>query len=95
MTLLSNSIMVSFDVSNLFTCVPVNEALKEVKKFLDNSEAATELLRLMQLCTSQNYFSFDDKLYRMNEGLAMGCPLSPLLADIFMNSWERKLFNQL
>ncbi len=44
------------------------------------------------LCMDQNYFTFDNKFYRQTSGLPMGSPLSPLLADIFMDSLEQTIF---
>lgn len=39
-----------------------------------------------------NYFKFNNQFYKQVEGLAMGSPLSPLLAEIFMAKFEEKLF---
>ena len=41
----------------------------------------------------QNYFSFNNKFFKQQDGLPMGSPLSPLLADIFMDNFESNLLN--
>lgn len=39
-----------------------------------------------------NYLTFNGKIYKQIKGLAMGTPLAPPLANIFMASLEKKLF---
>ena len=43
-------------------------------------------------CLSQNYCTFNNKFYQQKDGLPMGSPISPLLAEIFMSTFENKLF---
>jgi hypothetical protein len=40
----------------------------------------------------QNYFKFKDNIYNINNALPMGNQLSPLLADIYMDEFEKILF---
>ena len=39
-------------------------------------------------------FSFNDIMYKQTDGVAMGSPLGPALANIFVGSYEEKLFSQ-
>lgn len=91
----NNSKFVSFDVTNLFTKVPVKETIDIIKNLLTqktvNPVVASEILNLLEICISKNYFIFNNKLYNQTDGLAMGNPLSPLLADIFMDNLENKI----
>ena len=96
MDLPSNSRLVSFDVSNLFTNVPVSKALEAASDLLAQSHThpliSHEIIEALNICSSQNYFQFNNVLYRQKSGLAMGSPLSPLLAEVFMNHFENNLF---
>jgi hypothetical protein len=82
--------MVSFDVVNLFTSVPRTEAMKELRdrlgrdhKLLDRTVLGVEkLMDLINLCLDTTYFQFGDQYYEQQRGLAMGSPLSPILADL-------------
>ena len=49
---------------------------------------------LLKVCVGQNYFNFNSEYYQQGEGLAMGSPLSPLLAELFMDDFENILFNR-
>ena len=50
-------------------------------------------VELMQLTTSSVEFSFNNNMYRQIDGVAMGSPLGPALANIFVGHQEQKLFN--
>ena len=47
----------------------------------------------LKIINSQNYFQFNNTIYQQVNGLPMGSPLSPLMADIFMNNFETNLLN--
>jgi hypothetical protein len=36
----------------------------------------------------QNYFQFNDQFFKQNEGLAMGAPMSAILAETFIQHLE-------
>ncbi|XP_050498525.1 uncharacterized protein LOC126886857 [Diabrotica virgifera virgifera] len=89
--------LVSFDVSNLFTNVPRDETIPLVEDLLIKSNinrvSIPHLLDLLKFCLSQDFFTFNDIIYRQAQGLAMGNPLSPLLADLFLNNLEVNIFD--
>ena len=97
-TLRPNECLVSYDVSALFTCVPVDESLSIVKELLaadETLESRTDLspeqvTDLLSLCLKTTYFMYDGKYYVQREGAAMGSPVSPIIANIFMENFERK-----
>ncbi|XP_052746613.1 uncharacterized protein LOC128199716 [Bicyclus anynana] len=72
----------------------VNETLDILNKLLEINKThpseMAELIELTHICMEQNYFRFNNDYYQQNEGLAMGSPLSPLMADIFMDDFENK-----
>ena len=90
--------MVSFDVTSLFTNVPVEGAIycfqKRLCEFHFSYFEIEEFTSLTRACLSQNTFAFDGNFFRMTEGLAMGNPLSPILCDIYMHYFEVKLFDR-
>ena len=50
-------------------------------------------IELMQLATSSVEYSFNSIMHRQIDGVAMGSPLRPALANIFVGYQEAKLFN--
>ena len=46
---------------------------------------------ILLLCTKNVHFTFRDVVYLQTDGVAMGSPLGPVLAGIFMVNLERSL----
>lgn len=87
--------MSSLDIVNLYTNVPVDETIDILEENLlrskvYNKKVVEDIIRLLKVVLKQNYFTFNGKIYHQKEGLAMGSPLSGLLADLYMNHFERK-----
>ena len=91
--------LVSFDVSALFTSIPVDLALSSIRSKLikDNSwRKETELsleqvMSLLELCLSNTYFVFRSKFYKQKFGAPMGSPISPGVADLCMEVFEEEM----
>lgn len=92
-----NCVLVSFDVSNMFSNIPPEDCKHLCLELLDKANInvliKNELIDALDLCLSQNYCQYDNKFYIQNSGLAMGAPLSPLLADIFMSHVEEVIMS--
>jgi hypothetical protein len=50
---------------------------------------------LLHAARSDTHFLFDNKMYTQHNGVAMGAPLAPVVADIFMAHMETSLMDQL
>ena len=93
-----HEILVSFDVVSLFTNTPIVKSLEVVKERLladpdlkgRTKLAVDDIISLLDFILSTTYFSFDDKIYRQKFGAAMGSPVSPIVANIFMEYLEQK-----
>lgn len=85
-----NEYLVSFDVVSLFTSVPVDLCLKIIQEKWDSFEGFTNIpkgifMKLLKFCVvDNNYFLFNNCIYRQVSGTPMGGPLSPILVDIVM-----------
>ena len=86
--------MISFDVKNLFTNVPLNETIDIIlTKVYDENKINTKIPKsipkeLLYLCTKHVHFKFNNEIYILCDGVAMRSPLRPVLANIFMISLE-------
>ena len=85
--------MIFFDLKTLFTNVPLDYVLKKVydEKKIQSKIPKTVLKELLHLCTKQLYFTLNNSIYIRCDGVAMGSPFRPLLANIFMTSLEEDL----
>jgi Reverse transcriptase (RNA-dependent DNA polymerase) len=92
-----NAVLVSFDIVNLFPSVPILELKSILNKLLHKHVPSplerSELSHLLNISLDQNYFRFNNSFYSQKSGLPMGSPLSPLLADIFLDELENKIFS--
>ena len=90
--------MCSFDVSSLFTNVPLDETIMICADALyDNPDTQPQFskevfVELMRSATSTVEFSFNNIMYRQVDGVAMGSPLGPALAIIFVGYYEKNFF---
>ena len=94
-----NDILVSYDVTSLFTNVPLKETNEMIaeKAFVNNWFNEThklnitqpDLIQLLEVATKNQLFQFDGKLYEQT--VVMGSPLGPLMANAFLCSIEEKL----
>ena len=88
----------SFDVSSLFTNVPLAETIEICADALYNSVLTPPpfprniFVELMQTATCSVEFSFNNIMHKQIDGVAMGSPLGPALANIFVGFCESKLF---
>ena len=93
--------LVSFDVISLFTNVPLDATIDIVLKGIyDNKEINTtinkrEMKELIKLCTKDVHFNFSGITYVQKDGVALGSPLAPVLAGIFMVELERAVIPKL
>ena len=74
----------SYDVTSLFTSVPIDPALNVIKDVLDKDEklkdrtvlSVQDIIELLGFCLHNTYFSFQNKFYEQVEGSPMGSPVS-------------------
>ena len=93
----SNQIMVSFDVVSLFTNVPLEETIDMIVNYIykENNPSPPSFekdvfVKLMRIAT-QELFLYKDTLYKEIDGVTMGCPLGPTLANFFIAHMENQL----
>jgi len=94
--------MVSFDVVSLFTKVPIADALATISNLLSQDESledhtaipAEDICTLIELCLRLTYFEFQGRFFEQMDGGAMGSPLSPVVANLFMEAFESRALEQ-
>ncbi|CAL8069407.1 unnamed protein product [Calicophoron daubneyi] len=91
--------MISFDVTSLFTNVPVLETVEYICDYMLENNISVgvptrKLKELLLRCTMNVQFLFNDTFYREIDGVAMGSPLGPIMADIFMAKLENTVLSE-
>ncbi|XP_068701292.1 uncharacterized protein [Montipora foliosa] len=93
--------MVSFDVVSLFTAIPVDKACDYIrKKLVDDLSLHSrtnldieDIISLLNFVLSNNFFVYNDTIYKQIHGCAMGSPVSPVVANLCMEEIEKTAIN--
>ncbi|XP_026317432.1 uncharacterized protein LOC113228374, partial [Hyposmocoma kahamanoa] len=83
--------MVSFDVQSLFTNLPVKDCIEIVRRKLREHNMSIEYAELLEHCLTSGYLLWNNEFYLQIDGIAMGSPVSPVVADIFMENFEERV----
>ena len=87
-----------YDVSALFTSVPIEAAIKIIQRRLELDQElhsrtnmkVEHITSLLEFCLKTTYFQFQGSFYEQINGAAMGSPISPIVANLFMEDFEVK-----
>ena len=91
---------VSFDAVSLFTNLPlrktVNIILKRVytDKLIQTNLKKRSLKKLLLDACTKTSFIFNNKIYEQKDGVSMGSPLGPVLANVIMTELEEKVIRK-
>ena len=85
--------MIFYDVCSLFTTIPLKETIDTAVDLLfqhnpDFKITKNELEKFFDFATSGTHFLFDGNFYDQIHSVAMGSPLGPVLANLFMGYHE-------
>ena len=85
-------------MSALFTWVPIDPALNIIKDLLEKDPTlkdrtvigVDDIILLLEFCLKNTYFTFLGQFFEQVEGAAMGSPVSPIVANLYMEYLEQK-----
>ncbi|BHF78632.1 hypothetical protein SprV_0602174500 [Sparganum proliferum] len=93
-----NEVMVSFDVTSIFTSIPQDLAIETIDLLLQSKYDETEnrlgraqVLQLLKFCL-RTYFTFDGTIYEQVKGTPMGSPISGFIAEAVLQRLESLVF---
>jgi len=93
----STTFFIIFDITDLYTMLPQEEALAILSEFLHeygcekvDGISIDTIVHLARIVLEENAFVYDKKFYRQILGGAMGSALTLTLANIFMWKWEKQ-----
>ena len=90
--------MVSFDVESLFTNVPIDAAVQAALQRLENDPSLADrttltpaqIADLLTFVLRPTYFQYNGSIYEQKDGAAMGSPVSTVIANLYMESFEEQ-----
>ncbi|CAF2139036.1 unnamed protein product [Rotaria magnacalcarata] len=94
----SSTLFCTFDIRNLYTMLPQQEALNILVEFLHvhgyrkvKGVPLDTIRKLASIVLEQNVCVYDKKIYKQVLGGAMGSSFTLTLANIFMWKWQKEL----
>lgn len=98
--LAKEALLVTIDVVGLYTNIPHTEVNTSISAAMDRYDTSDDIPHLpllqsvIQHILKNNVFQFDDKIYRQTFGTAMGTPMAPSIANIFMAWLEDRILKE-
>ena len=88
--------MVSFDVTSLYTNIPITDTLNIIKDYVHSDDQFVrktaipqdKFLDLVNLVLTTTWYTFNSQFYQQTDGIAMGGPASSTTAEIYMQAHE-------
>ena len=86
--------MVSFDLTSLYTNIPIIDTLNSYVNKDDQCTRKTAIpedkfFDLVHLVLTTTWYTFNSQFYQQTDGVAMGCTASSTTAEIYMQAYER------
>jgi hypothetical protein len=94
-----NHKLLTMDIKDLYVKIPTNTVLNIVNKILKHNKIdiyiRKKLMIIIRLIINQNYFHYEGKFYKPKSGVAMGSPLSGILAEKYLQQIEQNRIKHL
>ena len=88
-----NETFASHDVDSLFTNTPIQKSMLIIRDRLEQDDrtklCVDDVMELLEFVHTTTYFSFRGEVYQQKFGTAMGSPVSPIVANLFMEFLEQ------
>lgn len=85
----SEDLLVTADVTALYTCIPHDLGLSAIELYLSRSKCIPRIQKifimdLLHCATKHNYFWYNNNFFLQQKGVAIGPKFAPSLANLFM-----------
>ncbi|CAF4078673.1 unnamed protein product, partial [Rotaria sordida] len=91
----------TFDIRNLYTMLPQEQALNSLMTFLHvhgyrkvKGINLDTIRKLASIVLQENVFAYGKRIYKQTTGGAMGSSFTLTLANIFMWEWQKKIVDE-
>jgi len=86
-----NHRLITLDIKDLYVNIPIDETIHTTRTQLlkhNDLQTTNQICNILETILRQNYFTFQDRCYQPEKGVAMGSPLSGTMAEIFLQHLE-------
>ena len=91
-----DGIIVFFDVTSLYTTIPIDQALLIIEDLLQRDDkladqtpsSPNQILDLLNVLLQATNFKFNNQFYQQTDGAAMGGPTSAIVSEIYIQALE-------
>jgi hypothetical protein len=84
--------LITFDIKDLYVNIPILETLNIAQKIMTKNkdpQKTQQIIKLLKVILEQNYFTFQQQIFQPTQGVAMGSPISGLIAELFLQQSEK------
>jgi hypothetical protein len=87
------SLLASYDVVSLYPSIPISTALRFIHEMLIDAQYPRThiIMPLLEWVMRNSYVEFDNLTYQQIRGTAMGTPVAPAFATLFMSALDREM----
>jgi len=96
LSLPSGVILATYDVTALYPSIPIRDALRRIDKILRdaNCKDGVAIMALLEWVMTNSYIEFEGQYFKQMQGTAMGTPVAPAFATLFMSSLDLEMHEQ-
>lgn len=80
------------DVVSMYTSIPIVNCIRVIDQLIIKYQSRNPLrkfiIKSLEIVLTINYFKFDDLIYKQKNGIAMGTPVAPIIATLYMAYYE-------
>ncbi|XP_078525166.1 uncharacterized protein LOC144798270 [Lissotriton helveticus] len=92
----NRDILVTMDITSLYSNIPIDEAIRATDQFIDKHNIdcpKSFVIDCLYIVLTENIIEFGDSIYRQLRGVSMGASVAPSIANIYMSAFEDRFID--
>lgn len=95
---IADTTLLTMDVESLFTSIETTNGVEAIRSLLKDQnwpdERVAKICELLTVVLTSNTFAFNGRLYRQTRGTAMGTPVGPTYASLYVAYVEQRFLRE-
>jgi hypothetical protein len=85
--------LITLDIKDMYVNLPITGIIQTASFWLNkhnntNRQLSQQILNMLNTTVKQNYFQYQNQIFQLEKGIAMGSPISGIIAEIFLQHLE-------